>query len=290
MKRKQRYIELPDCWEELTPEDWREVLKIRQKVVAHGGRYSETDITTETARKLLENRGVKLQLNNPDYIRLVGDLAATLGWLWHAEGVTISLVYKDTRNLIPKVRGWLGPLSHGEDLVFGEFRQAFAHLRNYENPAGETPEQCDRMRETALEALAGLLYRPEASEEQKHTQQLRRQPYDWDSIDDKILRGRQMQPWQLWGIYAWLAWFCEYLTTGTFIIDGQEVSFAPIFQSVSGSHKSDAESGMSQICLTLAESHVFGTARDVDRTPLLTVMQKLLMDYRTLMKLKNTKK
>ena len=43
---------------------------------------------------------------------------------------------------------------------------------------------------------------------------------------------------------------------------------------------------MSQICLTLAESHVFGTAKDVDRTLLLTVMQKLLMDYRTLIKLK----
>ena len=279
MKQRQRYIELPDCWEELTPEDWREVLKIRQKVVAHGGRYSETDITTETARMLLKNRGVKLQLNNPDYIRLVGDLAKTLGWLWHAEGVTISLVYKDTRNLIPKVREWLGPLDHGADLTFGEFRQAFAHLKNYEqdqNPA-------------ALEALAGLLYRPEASEEQKHTQQLRRQPYDWDSIDDKIRRGRRMQPWQVWGIYAWFVYFCEYLTTGTFIIDGQEVSFAPIFQPVSGSHKSDGESGMSQICLTLAESHVFGTAREVDRTPLLTVMQKLLMDYRTLMKLKKRK-
>ena len=280
MKQRQRYVELPDCWEELTPEDWREVLKIRQKVVAHGGRYSELDITTETARMLLKNRGVKLQLNNPNYIQLVGQLAKTFSWLWHAEGVTISLVYKDTRNLIPKVREWLGPLDHGADLTFGEFRQAFAHLKNYEqdqNPA-------------ALEALAGLLYRPEASEEQKHTQQLRRQPYDWDSIKDKIERGSRMKPWQVWGIYAWFAYFCEYLTTGTFIIDGEEVSFAPIFQKADQTTPnpsySGGETGMSQICLTLAEGHVFGTAKDVDRTPLLTVMQKLLMDYRTLMKLK----
>lgn len=276
MRQRKRYVDIPDCWEELTQEDWREVLRIRQKVVAHGGQYSELDITTETARLLLKNRGVKTQINNPKYIQLVGDLAKTFGWLWHVEGTTVSLVYKNTRNLIPQVREWLGPLDHGADLTFGEFRQAFAHLKNYEQDQNQT----------ALLALAGLLYRPEATEDQKHEQQLRRQPYDWDSIEDKIKRGRQMQPWQVWGIYAWFAYFCEYLTTGTFIIDGEEVSFAPIFQSASGSYDSDGCGGMSQICLTLAESHVFGTAKDVDRTPLLTVMQKLMMDYRKLMKLK----
>ena len=287
MKNKERHIEIPDCWEELTEADWREVLKIRQLVVEHGGRYSELDITTETARMLLKNRGVKTQINNTDYIQLVGQLAKTLGWLWHADGSTISLVYKDTRNLIPQIqRGtgrslqtWLGPLSHGADLVFGEFRQAFAHLKAYEKDQNPT----------ALLALAGLLYRPEALEDQKHGQQLRRQPYDWDSLDDKIGRGKAMKPWQVWGIYAWFAWFCEYLTTGTFIIDGEEMCFAPIFQAKGDGGKSDGEGGMSQICLTLAESHVFGTAKDVDRTPLLTVMQKLLMDYNTLEKIKNKK-
>ena len=71
---KQRYIELPDTWDELTESDWRELLKIRQKVVAHGGRYSELDILTETARMLLKNRGVKLQLNNANYIRIAMEL------------------------------------------------------------------------------------------------------------------------------------------------------------------------------------------------------------------------
>lgn len=279
MKQKQRYVEIPNCWEELTPEDWREVLRIRQKVVAHGGRYSELDITTETARLLLKNRGVKTQINNPKYIQLVGDMAKTFGWLWHVEGTTISLVYKNTRNLIPKVREWLGPMDHGADLTFGEFRMAFAIMRNYE----QHPSERD------LNVLAGLLYRPEASEQMKHEQQLRRWPYDWDDFEQKEKRGQQMERWQVWGIYAWFAYFCEYLTTGAFIIDGEEVSFAPIFLSASEGKKGDGGGGMSQICLTLAESHVFGTAKDVDRTLLLTVMQKLLMDYRTLMTLRKKK-
>lgn len=275
---KQRYIEIPDTWQDLTPDDWREVLKIRQKVVDNGGRYSELDIKTETARVLLKNRGVKLQLNNPNYVQLVGQVAASLGWLWQAEGTVVSLVYKDTRNLLPKVRQWIGPADHGQDLTFGEFRQAFVHLKAYEQTQTVTP----------LHALAGLLYRPCDGRS-------RRLPYDDDSIDEKIARGQQMQPWQVWGIYAWFAYFCEYLTTGTFVIDGCEVSFAPLFAH--GSHESTSASGgspagnsLQQICLTLAESHVFGTARDVDNTPLLTVMQKLLMDYETLQKIKRTKK
>lgn len=287
---KQRYIEIPDTWQDLTPDDWREVLKIRQKVVDNGGRYSELDIKTETARRLLKNRGVKLQLNNPNYVQLVGQVAASLGWLWHADGTVISLVYKDTRNLLPKVRQWIGPADHGQDLTFGEFRQAFAVLKNYE----QHPSERD------LNVLAGLLYRTEASEQLQHERQLRRTPYDWDTFEQKERRGEQMERWQVWGIYAWFAYFCEYLATGTFVIEGTEVSFAPLFAASAsgGSSHSEASQGPSapagnslqQICLTLAESHVFGTARDVDNTPLLTVMQKLLMDYETLQKIKRTKK
>ena len=47
-----------------------------------------------------------------------------------------------------------------------------------------------------------------------------------------------------------------------------------------------SDDNMQQICLTLAESHVFGTAKDVDNTQLLVVMQKLLQDYNTLQNIK----
>lgn len=279
MKNKQRYVELPETWDEQTEADWHELLKIRQKVVEHGGEYSELDITTETARVLLKNRGILLQLNNPNYIQLVGQLARSLKWLWHADGTTISLVYKDTRNLIPTVGEWLGPMDHGSDLVFGEFRMALAIMKNY--------EQHPTVRD--LNVLAGLLYRPEASKLIRREQQLRRQPYDWDDFMEKERRGQQMKRWQVWGIYAWFAWFCEYLTTGTFIIDGEQMTFAPLFSRAEGEGKKEG-GGLQQICLTLAESHVFGTAKEVDQTPLLTVMQKLLLDYNTLQKLKNVKK
>ena len=273
---KQRYIEIPNTWDELTEADWRELLKIRQKVVNHGGRYSELDITTETARILLKNRGVKLQLNNQNYILLVGNLAKTLGWLWHAEGNQISLVYKTTWNRLPKVRDWYGPLDHGADIMFGEFRMAVGILKQYE-------QQPD---EIHLNVLAGLLYRPEATKKMQQLQQLRLQPYDWDDFDAKKRRGEQMQRWQVWGIYAWFAYFCEYLTTGVFTIDGVEVCFAPLFGKSDSTKKSGSNAGsLIQICHTLGESGVFGTAKDVDHTPLMNVMQKLLSDYYALKRL-----
>lgn len=279
MKQKPRYITLPEDWSELTKADWCEALKIRHLLATSDHQWTMKDVRIETARMLLNNRGVKTQVDNPQYLILVTQLAESLTWLWMEHDGALSLVYRSTVNLLPKVRSWLGPMSHGEDLMFGEFRQAVAHLKIYEQ--SQNPE--------AFCALAGLLYRPEASEEQRH-QGLLRQSYDWDSLDDKIRRGRAMKPWQRWGIYAWFAYFCEYLTTGAFTIDGEQVSFAPLFSHNESVAKTEGRgSTMTQICHTLAETHVFGTAREVDRTPLLTVMQKLLQDYYTLQELKKAK-
>lgn len=277
---KQRYITIPENWDELTPDDWRELLKMRHKMVKKGLKLSIDDVRIESARMLLQHRGVKVQLDNQQYLVLLSMLARSLTWLWQEVGDGISLAYRSLENKIPTIRGWLGPSDYGEDITFGEFRQAVAHLRVWEQT--QNPQ--------ALQALAGLLYRPEASKEQKRRQQLRRQPYDWDSVDDKIARGGKMQPWQLWGIYAWFAYFCEYLTTGTFIIDGVEVCFSPIFQTSDSRKKESSSGSLQQICLTLAESHVFGTARGVDNTQLLVVMQKLLQDYEQLMRIKKQMK
>ena len=225
MKRK-RYITLPENWDELTSDDWQEMLRIRHIVASTDHQWTVEDVRIESARALLKSRGVRQQLNNPQWLKLVADLAQSLTWLWSEEQGMLSLVYRSTENKMPcltvgpnRHRQLLrGPESHGYDLTFGEFRQALQHLKAYENPAGDSEADRIGYRTTALCALAGLLYRPEADEDQRH-RGLLRQPYDWDSLDDKIGRGRLMKPWQLWGIYAWFAYFCEALTTETFIIE-----------------------------------------------------------------------
>lgn len=262
MKQKQRFVELPETWQELTQADWTGLLKIRQQVADHGGRYTGLDILTETARLLLENRGVFLQMDNPNYIQLVAQYAKSLAWLWHVDESTVSLTYRNTRNLLPQIGCLHGPADHGSDLLFGEFRQAVAIMRQYERePANDRH----------LKVLAGLLYRPMDGH--------KRQRYDHDGFAAMEARGAQMKPWQRWGVYAWFSWMCEYLTVGTFVIDGDEVCFAPLFTHDGQQQRdNDATGGMQAIALTLAETGVFGTADGVDHTPLLSVMLKLLMD------------
>lgn len=287
MRQKPRYIEIPQTWDELTQADWRELLKMHQHIATAQYQLTPEDVRINTARILLKNRGVKMMINSENYLVLVSQIQEKLTWLWHEHDGGLLLAYRSTLNLLPKIQNgtgychqeWLGPMSHGADLAFGEFRQAIPLLKDWEQHHNET----------AICALAGLLYRPKATNEQQHACQLIRQPYDWDTIDEKIHRGRLMKPWQRWGIYAWFAYFCEYLTTGHFIIDGDEVCFAPLFEAADSRSK-DSIGSMAQICLTLAETHVFGTASDVDNTLLLTIMQKLLLDYNTLQRIKNKRK
>lgn len=279
MKEKERYISLPEDWDELSQDDWRDLLRMRQQTIDRGMKVTVDDVRTETARLMLRNRGVRQQTDNQQWVLLVSQLARTLTWLWEERDEGISLVYRSTRNLLPRVKAkdkvWTGPKSYGEDLTFGEFRMMVALLHDYEQS----------LNPRALDVLAGLLYRPLASEQQRHEQQLIRQPYDWDDFTEKERRGKRMQRWQVWGIYAWAAYFCEALTTDTFVVDGVELCFAPIFGKP-GKGEGGGKGSMLQVGLTLAESRVFGTLRDVDHTPLLTVMQKLLADYEALQRMK----
>ena len=280
---KPRYITLPENWDELTHGDWRELLKMRQEMIRLGKQVTIEDVRIETARMLLKNRGVKVQLNNQNYLLLISQLAEGLGWLWQVSDEGISLVYKSADNKLPKVREWLGPMPYAADMTFGEFRTAVAVLKNYEKQPTEE----------GLNMLAGLLYRPEASRRVQRERQVIRDPYDWDGFEDKIKRGAKMQRWQVWGIYTWFAYFCEYLTTGVFTLDGEEICFAPLFSSNEKggmrTESSNAGDPLLQICYTLAESHVFGTAKEVDNTLLFDVMRKLLQDYYSLQRLKNVK-
>ena len=279
---KPRYITLPENWDELTEADWRELLKMRQQMIKRGTMVTIEDVRIETARMLLQNRGVKVQLNNQQYLILLSQLARGLNWLWQENDEGISLVYRTADNKLPKVREWKGPMPYAADMTFGEFRTAVGILKNYEREPSDS----------ALNMLAGLLYRPVATKKMKREQQLIRQPYDYDGFEDKIKRGAKMQRWQVWGIYAWFAYFCEYLTTGVFILDGEEICFAPLFKKTDQTTPNPSYSGggsLAQICNTLAESHVFGTAKEVDRTLLFDVMRKLLQDYYSLQRIKKQK-
>lgn len=260
-------IDFPDCWEELQPAEWTYLLKLRHELMTRRG-LSLLDVKRAWCYYVLRRRGYRFgHLHHTDDMNLVERLAGTLDWMWLVddEEGCVALDFRSTRNLLPVWEGLRGPQSHGADLTFGEFRCATAAMNLYTQ---------DHLPSDLL-ALTATLYR-------KPWKYGKRKAFVQDELPKYMRDAKDMPGWLQWGVYAWLAYFCDYLQRGDFVIDGQVVTFAPLF----GRRNKDAPTpptggqdlGLNSILYTVAESGVFGTATDTDRTPLLRVLLKLLDD------------
>ena len=263
MKRN-KDMEFPDCWEEVRPNEWTMLLNLRHKMMTQRG-VSLLDVKRAWCDFVLKNRGMRAK--GTDGMLLVDRLAETLEWMWMVdeEEKCIALRFDTTQNLLPDWKGLIGPKSHGADMTFGEFRAATAAMNLY----------TDGHLASDLLALVAVLYRlPDV-------QTGRRRVFVEDELPGLMQDVQRVMPaWLQWGVYAWFAHFCEYLLTGEFVIDGQTVTFAPVFgrREKNGPRPAGQDLGLNSILYTVAESGVFGTADETDRAPLVRVLLKLLDD------------
>ena len=264
---KDKHIDFPDCWEEVSPDEWVYLLDLRHKLMTRRG-VTLTDVRRAWCAFVMKRRGYKFRhKNDTDDMILVDRLAGTLDWMWSVESegdsLLVTLTVDTTQNLLPEYRGLHGPQSHGADLTFGEFRAATAAMNLYTQ---------DHIPSDLL-ALVAVLYRHPDTDG-------KRLPFDTDRLPRYMIDARLMPDWMQWGIYAQFAFFCDYLTHGSFVIDGQEVTFAPVFarRDPNAPRSSAQDLGLNSILYTVAGSGVFGTAADTDRAPLLRVLLKLLDD------------
>ena len=272
---KQENIEFPDCWDEVQPSEWLYILKLRGQLMKQPG-LSLVDIKRGWTVFVLKNRGYRPH-SKVDDLLLIDELAQTLDWMWlvsesdqtnKTAGTSVELVYDCTKNLLPQWRHLHGPASHGADMTFGEFRNAAAAMNKY-NTDHNTVD---------LRALCAMLYRKPI----KENGCVLREPFKQKFMGKYMGLVRDMPEWIQWGIYAWFAYFCEYLFTGTFIIDGLELCFSPLFER--HSKRADAQPaslqnmGMNSVLYSVAESGIFGNVDMTDDTLLLCVMMKLLDD------------
>lgn len=263
---KQKDIDFPDCWEEVKMLEWLHLLKIRHKLINQQG-VALIDVKREWCAYVLKNRGYRF-ISNVDDMLLVDGLAKTLDWMWRVNEGIVELTYDCTENLLPVWRYLRGPMSHGADLTFGEFRHAAAVMNKY-NTEQDPVDLC---------ALCGILYR----EQVKDKGCISREPFRQKYMGRYMGLVRDMPECIQWGVYAWFAYFCEYLFTGTFIIDGLEICFAPVFdrqRKTPDSKPVSAQSlGMNSVLYSVAESGIFGNVDTTDDALLLRVMMKLLDD------------
>lgn len=260
------YINFPDCWEEVMPLEWIHLLKIREKLITQSG-LNLLDVKREWCAYVLKNRGFVFKRRIQEML-LVNDLANSLTWMWQSEGKDVMLTYDSTINLMPQWRYLRGPMSHGGDMTFGEFRHAAAAINKY-NTEHDILD---------LHALCAILYRPYT----KKKGVIKREIFRDQNINRYIGLVQKMPEYLMWGIYAWFAYFCEYLFTGSFIIDGLEVSFSSLFSRTKEDGNDTSVNkqnlGMNSILYSVAECGVFGNTRATDDTLLLRVMMKLLDD------------
>lgn len=263
---KQKNIDFPDCWEDVKPLEWLHLLKMRDKLTKQQG-IALVDVKREWCAYVLKNRGYCFRSKVDDMV-LVDELANTLDWMWRVSDDFVEMTYDCTVNLLPKWRYLRGPASHGEDLTFGEFRQAVAVMNKF-NTGHDLID---------LQALCAILYRKSI----KDKGCVLREPFRSQYMGRYMGLVRDMPEWMQWGVYAWFAYFCEYLFTGVFIIDGLELCFAPVFDR----HKKDHDVqpgigqnlGMNSVLYSVAESGIFGNVDATEDTLLLRIMMKLLDD------------
>lgn len=257
-------ILFPDCWEELTPSEWSWLLKYRQKLELDP-RIELADVKHAWVRKVLKGRGWREGFRSVESLMVVRNAAATLDWMWKVsdDGV-MELTFDSTEQLLPTWHRFRGPKSHGSDLSFGEFRHALTLCNTY------TQEHHPQ----ALTALVGVLYRK--SGDIKRGQY--REPFNPELVSLYANRVYQMPDHLQWGVYAWFSSFCRFLVSGTFIIDGHEVCFSPLFAK-GGGEQAEPSLGLNSILFSVAESGVFGGVQGTDDAPLLKVLLKLLDDH-----------
>lgn len=258
-------IIFPDCWEEVTPSEWEYLLKIRAKLESDN-RITLTDVKRAWAHFVLRSRGWRVGFRAVESLVVLKNASESLDWMWkvHDNGI-IELTFDSTEQLLPKWRRFRGPKSHGADMSFGEFRHALTYCNAY------TKEHQPQM----LTALCGVLYRKTGDSKLGQY----REPFNANLVSLYANRVYAMPDYLKWGVYAWFSYFCRFLTEGTFIIDGNEVCFAPIFGRAKGEGNADHSLGLNSILFSVAESGVFGSVKETDDAPLLRVLLKLLDDH-----------
>lgn len=275
-------IEIPEYWDELNIHQFRYLLK-HVFVMMDNHRKIETKDLLRSFADYLCGSPVYIKPKKKElYYLLLDNIAKKMEWVFRLEDGEVLFNYDTTTNLLPYIGKLLGPVSHGSDLRFGEYRAACEFYNRY------TTEHSNE----DLNALVGILYRnPNKYISKQSFDGDYREPFNKHHISMYAKRVSQLPEYVKWGVYQWFGYFCKYLMTGDFIIEGNQISFSPLFSSQSDSDiKQDDSLGMTSVLFSLAESRTFGNIKETDNAFLFEIMLKMLNDKQQIDKLKKMNK
>lgn len=299
-----RYTDFPEGYEELTPEQAKDVFELHLMHVA--GDITERDMKVELICRWLKlgfafnykleyARKTKRSANVEHLQAKIYRIAETMHWLYRTDEQQ-QRTGKKVRTVRVKTLAWDGLQNFfgevlADGILFcapnpfytisaGQYIAAMGAMRQFNND--RTPENLNRFFAT--------LYIPERPDYKAvcHTADFdgrRNEPFN--QLLSETYYAQVVESVPEYVKYAAVMWFNnwdKYLKTGTITIEGEEISFAPLFK---GGSTAGQSIGLTGILLSIAEEGAFGTIDSVMNRPLIDIYVKLYNNY---LALKNMRK
>jgi hypothetical protein len=281
----------PSCWEEMTDQQFACVVQNWLKL--YDGKLSVSEFYLVVLYNFL---GIKRSpLQNWKDKRLseeqleekfanVWQLTETLHWLLiipeGSKSGLPALTFTDTTNHIPEIGNdgeikLIGLANGMLDITFGEYRRAYAHFSAFNQ---------DR-KDIYLNRLIATLYLPERSnyEDLKNSPDFdgrRREKFNQNLTEHYAELLKRVPFWQKYSIFLWFFNCDVYLKNGELELDGKPISFEPLFRKTESEAEVESldenDLGMTQLLYGIAESKLFGSIAEVDKTNYIDVLTALL--------------
>jgi len=187
--------------------------------------------------------------------------------------INLKVNFPFTKNLIPKYQGFIGPDDLMDDVTFLEYKNAHVAAMEFLKSNDETD----------LNWFVATLYRrPVLRWWKKPT---------YDEFKTKKI-AEKVSCWPFSVKYAMLLNFMaweEYIRTGAFVIDGNEISFSILFKR-SEDDGDDAGTGLTGLLFTIAETGVFGNVKATSEQNLYDILFRLYQVQREKMEMEKRMK
>lgn len=281
----------PSCWDELTDtqfafvmQNWLKVVdgylnqhEFKLIILYHflGIKYGPFD-----ARRDARMKPETLEAKYENLWRLT----ETLEWLFQYNTEngkkTVALSYTGITNRLPEIEAagtlFYGPAHGLTDITFGEYRHAWIYFESYINSREDHQ----------LELFVATLYRPERKmfESLKTLPDFdgqRREPFNQNLTQHYASILAEVPFWQKYAVLIWFLNCDRWLKEDEILLGGKTVSFAPLFRSERQQDEEvetldETDLGLTQLLFMVAESNLFGTPEQVDRTSYIDILTALL--------------
>lgn len=272
-------ISIPSNWDEMSPSQVRFVYKTYDECIRKG--YSPLKFNIIVLYHLLgvkhSHKYVKTSYQYPEIALKISE---NIHWLCHQcldwlmkegpDGIP-RLAYNSVKNPLPEVRGYFGPPLTGpadllQDLTFGEFRNASAALKAF----NQSKDISD------LDECVAHLYRRGCSKANRAGRKVI--PVRQEEFADDVKYISRLPVWQKNLIIAFFVNCLDYLHTGKLSINGEEVDFSLLYSG--GDDAGKISFGWNDLLVQIARDNVIGNIERVDEEPLFNIFSIMWTNYK----------